>query len=195
MVRHGKRSVSKIQRWWCPVCDKWGVDRGAAKNLRSTEGYGFVETARLVSQGLSVLAIAKRTGRQWQSVKRRMGRIEAAARTQHAMRPPGIGGGWALVDLPPGHLAGKAAVGRQRQSRRLVGWEVGPVAEAALVSRLGAATHEATLADEEWLRKALGSCAKSPQEAEQRLWVILAFTNGWRFAPEPAPEQGPDGDT
>lgn len=193
LVKRGKRSVSEIRRWWCPACKKWQVKRGAEKHLRSADGYGLLEVGKLAASGLSVFAISKKTNREWPAVRRRLARIEASAKQRHALHPPGPGRGWALVDLPASaHLGeGKAAIGSKRNTRRLLGWATGPDAANVLRALLGGTQVPHTALDSEWLTKSLGTSARTAEEAEERLWVILAISNGWKFTDElvPGPPQ------
>lgn len=82
---------------------------------------------------------------------------------------------------------GKAAIGSKRNTRRLLGWATGPDATDVLHARLGGTQVPQTALDREWLTKSLGTSARTAEEAEQRLWVILAISNGWKFTDELVP--------
>lgn len=182
MVRRGKRHNSEVQRWWCPVCEKWAVVRGAATGLRGKTGYGFARVIVGVAHGLSIHAIAQVTGMDWMTVKRRIVLAVNEAEQKFMKRPPGVGHGWRLVDLPSGcHEPGKAAIGDNRTTKRLLDWEPGPAARDVLIERLGREPDPGLPGDQAWLTAALGESAQDWKQAEQRLWVILAQSNGWKF--------------
>lgn len=182
LVRRGFRAGGVIQRWWCPACATWSVDRGAKTRLHAASRYGLGRVALGVAQGLSVHALAQIAGLDWVTVKRRMDRLEAAAVNRFNERPPRPGHGWALVDLPSAtHAQGQAAVGRGRTTFRLLDWETGTKAGRTLEERLGPAPLVSIPGSQEWLTAALGSGARDWTEAEQRLWIILAQSNGWKW--------------
>ncbi len=187
MVWRGKRGDGAIQRWWCPKCDAWTVARGAARGLRSAKGYGLDRVADLASHGMSTHAISQQVGMGWEAVERRIERMAANAEERFLDMPPKPGKAWALVDLPyASQMQGKAAIGRIRSTLRLLDWETGHAAAAALVGRLG--SHPDSIPWPEakpWLDGALGTAVRDWTEAERRLWVILARSNGWRLGEEP----------
>ena len=184
MVWRGKRGDGAIQRWWCPKCDVWTVVRGAAKGLRSAKGYGLDEVATLVAHGMSTHAIAKQIGMGWMAVGRRIERMADKAEARFLDTPPAAGEEWALVDLPyASHEKGKAAIGRIRSTLRLLDWEPGSAATRVLVARLGSQPVSTPWAEAQpWLDGALGTSARDWDEAQRRLWVILARSNGWKLA-------------
>lgn len=185
-IKRGVRLVSKIPRMWCPACKKWQVNRGVEKHLRAAKGFGVSGIGRLAANGLSLPAIQKKTGRSALFVKRRLSRIVVFAKQRHALHPPGPGRGWALVDPPASaHMGvGKAAIGSKRNTRRLLGWATGPDAADVLRARLGGTQVPHTALDSDWLTRSLGTSARTAEEAEERLWVILAISNGWKFTEE-----------
>lgn len=187
MVWRGKRGDGAIQRWWCPKCDAWTVARGAAKGLRSTKGYGLDKVAALVAHGMSTHAISQQIGMGWEAVERRIERMAANAEKRFLDMPPKPGKAWAMVDLPYASQAhGKAAIGRIRSTLRLLDWESGPGAAATLVGRLGSQPDSRQWPEAQpWLDGALGTSPRDWGEAERRLWVILARSNGWRMEKEP----------
>ena len=184
MVWRGKRGDGAIQRWWCPKCDAWTVVRGAAKGLRSAKGYGLDEVATLVAHGMSTHAIAKQIGMGWQAVDCRIERMANKAEERFLDRPPAAGKEWTLVDLPYGsHEKGKAAIGRIRSTLRLLDWELGSTAADNLMARLGSQPDSTPWPEAQpWLDSALGTSARDWGEAQRRLWVILARSNGWKLA-------------
>lgn len=182
LVRRGFRAGGVIQRWWCRACATWEVDRGAKTRLHAAPRYGLDRVALGVAHGLSVHALAQIAGLDWVTVKRRMDRLEAAAVDRFNERPPRPGQGWALVDLPSAtHAQGQAAVGCVRTTFRLLDWETGQKAREALEERLGPAQPGSLPRGQAWLTAALGSGARNWAEAEQRLWIILAQSNGWKW--------------
>lgn len=183
MVKRGRRNKDGTQRFWCPVCNQWEDVRGAAKRLRSSEKYSVEAVVLMAAYGMSIHHMAQATGMGWVAVKRRLNRMEAASRARFAIRPPVAGKAWMLVDLPAGsHAEGRVAIGRIRRSLRLVDWEKGRNATTKLVKRLG--SEPASVDDQDaarWIQSALGASCRSWDEAEQRLWVILAQSNGWNL--------------
>ncbi len=184
MVWRGKRGDGAIQRWWCPKCDAWTVARGAAKGLRSAKGYGLDKVAELVAHGMSIHAISQQVGMGWEAVARRIERMAANAETRFLDTPPNPGKSWTMVDLPyaSSKTKGKAAIGHVRSTLRLLDWETGPAAMTRLVGRLGSQPDSTPWEKAQpWLVGALGVADRNWSEVEQRLWVILARSNGWRL--------------
>ena len=132
MISRGVRGLGDVRRWWCPVCNEWDAMRGPAHYLRGGPEHGLERVAALACRGLSVHAIQKRTGMSWGAVQLRMQRLADEAKNRYRVRAPGVGSGWWCVALPETFpKAGVAAVGKQRQSYRLLGWATG--AEAGLI--------------------------------------------------------------
>lgn len=183
MVARGERGVGDVRRWWCPVCNQWDAMRGPSHYLRGGPEHGLERVAALACRGCSIHAIQQRTGLSWGAVQLRLERLAEEAEQRYRVRPPGVGSGWWCVDLPSSvQPPGKAAVGRQRHGYRLLGWAMGPEATQDLEQRMGSAPLvEGAGPPRAWLERSLGNQAKSWPEAEQRLWVLLARSNGWRL--------------
>ena len=186
MIKRGKRPGTDVQRWYCAGCRKWDVDRGGenhlGKKLRKVAPRVIVAAAH----GMSVHAIAQVCGKEWLTVERRLKRAAAEAKERLKTETPSVGAGWVLVDLPQGsHSTGNAAVGRKRSTYRLIAWETGTNAAQALESKLGCQpigpgpTNASGSSEQAWLDRSLGDSARNWEEAERRLRIILAHSNGW----------------
>ena len=182
MISRGVRGLGDVRRWWCPVCNEWDAMRGPAHYLRGGPEHGLERVAALACRGLSVHAIQKRTGMSWGAVQLRMQRLADEAKNRYRVRAPGVGSGWWCVALPETFpKVGVAAVGKQRQSYRLLGWATGAEAGLIIEQQMGCAPLLAgsDLASA-WLERSLGSHFRGWTEAEQRLWILLAWSNGWK---------------
>lgn len=135
----------------------------------------------LVVQGKSKEEISQALDIGLPAVEHRMAAVNLAAQARCPLRPPGVGSGWIPVALPTTtQQAGLAAIGTSRGNRpRLLGWECGlpPVALAALVRRFGPPRLQVAN-QQEWIDQALQGVASWP-EGEERLWIMLARSNGW----------------
>jgi len=185
MYRNGTRSHA--QRWRCAQCGALDSGRGqAAKGLRTGRRYSLGAVMSPVVQGVPVEDIAAQLGIGSQAVAHRLANIEAAARARFDQKPPGVGAGWDIVSLSP--REGAAAVVAVGQARggfpRLLDWERGTGQQSvqALAKRLGKPPRaRPRRGSQKWLDQALVPGMASEAETEQRLWVILARSNGWNL--------------
>lgn len=184
MTKRGKRPGTAIQRWYCAACEKWGVDKGSETHLGKKMRRVAPRVMVGVAHGMSVHAIALVCGTDWLTVARRIKRAAAEVQKRLTTGTPKVGSGWSLIDLPAGcHTPGKAAVGRKRSTYRLLAWETGPDASHVLQARLGCQPSSAAAGSPEqaWLARSVGDSARNWEEAEQRLRIILAHSNGWEL--------------
>lgn len=138
MTKRGKRPGTDVQRWYCAGCRKWDVDRRGETHLGKKLRKVAPKVIVAVAHGMSVHAIAQVCGKEWLTVERRINRAAKEIEGRLPAETPSVGGGWVLVDLPPGsHACGKAAIGRKRSTYRLIAWEMGGKAAQALEARLG----------------------------------------------------------
>lgn len=184
MTKRGKRPGTVIQRWYCAACEKWGVDRGSETHLGKKMREVAPRVMVGVAHGMSVHAIALVCGTDWMTVARRIKRAAAEVKKRLKTESPRVSKRWFLVDLPAGcHTTGKAAVVQSRSTYRLLAWESGPNAVRLLQTRLGC--HPSSVAagspEQAWLERAVGNSAKNWGDAEDRLRIILAHSNGWEL--------------
>lgn len=155
-------------------------------------------------KGQSIEAIARKLSLSREAISERLGKLEREARRQHDLHPPGPGTGYECVVSPltwrgqtePHALV--AAVGIRRTTRRLLGWVVVKAGEedagrVQLAARFGdpkpptldPLTMEPVKPTAfDWLRKSLGAgwtMARNPEAIEQRLWLLMAWSHGWKL--------------
>lgn len=162
------------------------MDRGGETHLGKKLRKVAPKVIVAVTHGMSVHAIAQVCGKQWLTVERRIKRAAAEIKTRMKTERPSVGSGWVLVELPAdSHSIGKAAIGRKRSTYRLIAWKAGGNAAQALGSVLGcppnnpAHTNGSVSAEQAWLDRSLGDSARTWEEAERRLRIILAHSNDW----------------
>lgn len=195
MSRHGVRG--NAQRWRCPVCGTTKPGRGASKGLR-----GGGKKLKAISAGVVADKtnedIASQLSLPVETVRDRLTKIRAAAEVQNAALPPGPGAGWLWVPLPAPFDSGVIAVGLGRSRGpnsktkwRVLGWRQGKtLAGVRSLRRLlkrsgrpsgpfprnGRGNQRAEV--QAWLAATLAP-ATTVDEAETRLWVLMARANSW----------------